>query len=361
MLVIMYKEATQKQIQNVLEAIEDLGYKGLPNPGIQRTVINVTGDVDTMDAQRFEGMPGVMEVIHVSKPYKLADIEVHPEGTVIEVGGIEIGGKRPVIIAGPCSVESKEQILESAHLIKDCGGDILRGGAFKPRTSPYSFQGLGSEGLRLLDEARRETGLPVISEAVDTESFPAVEALVDIIQIGARNMQNYSLLKRVGRSRKPVMLKRGISATLTELLSAAEYIMAEGNHDVMLCERGVRTFNDHTRFTLDLSAIPELRKLTHLPLIVDPSHAAGKRDMVIPLARAGLAIGADGVMMEVHPRPTEALVDGPQSLTPELFREFMSDLARGELMPQRVRLLMKNGAEWVAAQSKSSKRISNSE
>ncbi|MFW9798972.1 MAG: 3-deoxy-7-phosphoheptulonate synthase [Candidatus Thorarchaeota archaeon] len=337
MLVVMYKDATKEHIERVIEVVEELGYQALPNPGAHRTVINITGSVDIMDSSRLEVLPGVMEVIHVTKPYKLADIEVRIEGTVVEVGDVEIGGKRPVIIAGPCSVESREQILESAELVKDCGGDILRGGAFKPRTSPYSFQGLGVEGLKLLAEARERTGLPVVSEAVDVVSLEAVETYVDIIQIGARNMQNYSLLKRAGRSMKPVLLKRGMWATLTELLSAAEYIMSEGNHNVILCERGIRTHSNHIRFTLDLSSIPVLRNLTHLPLVVDPSHAAGKRDIVIPLARGGLAVGADGIMMEVHPRPEEALVDGAQSLTPEMFRKFMEYLEVGGLMPDRAR------------------------
>jgi 3-deoxy-7-phosphoheptulonate synthase len=355
-LVVMYKEASEKEIQKVLAVVEELGYKAIPNPGVSRTVINITGDVDLVDSGRLEGLPGVMEVIHVTKPYKLADIESKLEGTVIEVGDVEIGGARPIIIAGPCSVESKEQILEAAVAVRDSGGDMLRGGAFKPRTSPYSFQGLGVDGLRLLDEARKKTGLPVVSEAVDVESFPAVEALVDVIQIGARNMQNYSLLKRAGRARKPVLLKRGLSATLSELLAAAEYIMAEGNHEVILCERGIRTYSDHTRFTLDLSSIPELRRLTHLPMIVDPSHAAGKRSMVIPLARAGLAVGSDGIIIEVHPKPEEALVDGPQSLTLDMFREFMESLPRNGLLTHSVRYKSKNTgnahvASWTPSES----------
>ncbi len=337
MLVIMYQNATETQVNKVIEVIEDLGYVAHPNPGASRTVINITGNVDLMYSNRLEGLPGVMKVIHVTKSYRLADIEVVPENTVIEVGDVEIGGSTPVIIAGPCSVESYDQIIEAAEAVQEHGGSILRGGAYKPRTSPYSFQGLGIEGLKLLAQARERTGLPVISEAVDIECFPAVESYVDIIQIGARNMQNYSLLKRAGKSSKPVMLKRGMSATLSELLSAADYIMSEGNCNVILCERGIRSFNDHTRFTLDLSAIPELRRLTHLPLMVDPSHAAGRRDMVVPLARAGLAVGADGIMIEVHPHPEEALVDGPQSLTLEMFRGFMESLEIGGLMTQSTR------------------------
>ncbi len=323
MLVIMYKDATEEQIDRVIEVAEGLGYTAIPNPGTGRMVINITGEVDLVETSRLTGLAGVLKVIPVSKPYRLADIEVNSEPTVIEVGDVEIGGTKPVIIAGPCSVESIDQIIETAEAVKDCGCDILRGGAFKPRTSPYSFQGLGAEGLKFLEEARRRTGLPVISEAVDIDSFPAVEATVDIIQIGARNMQNYALLKRAGRSRKPVLLKRGISATLSELLCAAEYIMSEGNSNVILCERGIRTQTNYTRFTLDISSIPVLRSMTHLPLFVDPSHAAGKRDIVIPLARAGLAVGADGLIIEAHPRPDEALVDGSQSLTIEMLSEFM--------------------------------------
>ncbi len=326
MLVVMYKNATEEQVERVLEIVEELGYTPIPNPGAQRMVINITGDVDLLDSNRIEGLTGVMKVIRVTKPYRLADIEVKSDPTVIEVGDVEIGGGQTVVIAGPCSVESLDQIVESAIAVKDCGGHILRGGAFKPRTSPYSFQGLGGEGLKHLEEARRRTGLPIITEAVDVESFGLVETTADIVQIGARNMQNYSLLKRAGRSPKPVLLKRGMWATLNELLAAAEYIMSEGNQEVILCERGIRTQDNHVRFTLDLASIPVLRELTHLPLIVDPSHAAGRRHIVIPLARAGLAVGADGLIIEVHPKPEEALVDGAQSLTVEMFRDFMESL-----------------------------------
>ena len=323
MLVIMYKDATNEQIEKVITVAEELGYTALPNPGARRMVINITGDVDLIDTSRFQVLAGVMKVIKVTKPYRLADIEVKSDPTIIEVGDVEIGGRDPVIIAGPCSVETHDQIIESAKAVKDCGCDMLRGGAFKPRTSPYSFQGLGEQGLKYLEEAREETGLPIVSEVIDVESFPLVEASVDVVQIGARNMQNYTLLKRAGRSQKPILLKRGISASLDELLSAAEYIMSEGNSNVILCERGIRTQCSHTRFTLDLSSIPVLRTRTHLPLIVDPSHAAGKRDIVIPLARAGLAIGSDGLIIEAHTRPDEALVDGSQSLTIDMLSDFM--------------------------------------
>ena len=327
MLVVMYKNATEEQVERVLEMVEELGYVPIPNPGTQRMVINITGDVDMLDSSRIEGLAGVMKVLRITKPYRLADIEVRPDPTVIEVGDVEVGGKQRVIMAGPCSVESLDQIVESAIAVKDCGGDILRGGAFKPRTSPYSFQGLGKEGLKHLEEARKRSGLPIITEAVDVDTFAMVEDAADIVQIGARNMQNYTLLKRAGKSPKPVLLKRGMWATLNELLAAAEYIMSEGNQEVILCERGIRTQSNHTRFTLDLASIPVLRGMTHLPIIVDPSHAAGKRDIVIPLARAGLAVGADGLIIEVHPRPDEALVDGAQSLTVEMFRNFMDSIS----------------------------------
>jgi 3-deoxy-7-phosphoheptulonate synthase len=332
MLVVMYKNATKEQVKKVLQIVENLGYTPIPNPGAQRIVINITGDVDILDSNKIEGLEGVMKVIKVTKPYRLADIEVKSDPTIIEVGDVEIGGGKLAIIAGPCSVESKEQIVEAAVSVKEAGGDILRGGAFKPRTSPYSFQGLGIDGLKYLREARRKTGLPIITEAVDVETFAHVESIADIVQIGARNMQNYSLLKRAGLSPKPVLLKRGMWATLNELLAAAEYILSEGNHQVILCERGIRTQSNHVRFTLDLASIPVLRGLTHLPLIVDPSHAAGKRDIVIPLARAGLAAGADGLIIEVHPKPEEALVDGAQSLTVEMFRDFMDSIKTDQLL-----------------------------
>lgn len=353
MLVIMQKNATQEQIEATLQVIEEIGYVGHPNPGVSRTVINVTGNVDVTDAQRLESLPGVMEVILVTKPYRLADIESKPEGTIVEVGDIEIGGDRPVVIAGPCSVESAEQIITAAESVGKSGADILRGGAFKPRTSPYSFQGLGIEGLRMLEEARHKTGLPIVSEALDIETFPAVEAIVDIVQIGARNMQNYSLLKRAGRSRKPILLKRGMSATLTELLAAAEYIMSEGNQNIILCERGIRTHSNHTRFTLDLSSIPVLRTLTHLPLIVDPSHAAGKRSFVLPLARGGLAVGADGIMMEVHPDPNTALVDGAQSLTLEMFTQFMKEMQSGRALYRKNKAHLSKGIDGFENESQS--------
>ncbi|MCF2137887.1 MAG: 3-deoxy-7-phosphoheptulonate synthase [Candidatus Thorarchaeota archaeon] len=328
MLVVMYKNATRKQIEKVISTIEKMGLVSHIIPGRSRVAIGVTGNTGRVDAGQIEVLPGVMEVVHITKRYKLTSIEMKPDRTVIEVDGIEIGGSRPVIIAGPCAVESHEQLVEIAQSVRDEGADMLRGGAYKPRSSPYAFQGLGLAGLKILADAKKRTGLPIVSEALNIETFSLVEKYVDIIQIGARNMQNVELLKRAGRSKRPILLKRGLSATLEELLLAAEYIMSEGNYNVILCERGIRTYNRHTRFTLDLGAIPVLRTLTHLPLLVDPSHAAGRRDLVLPLARAGLAVGSDGLIIEVHSRPEEALSDGPQALTPEMFAKFMRELGR---------------------------------
>ena len=268
----------------------------------------------------------MIELIEVTQPYKLTSREMRPQDTIVDVGGVKVGGDELVVIAGPCSVESHEQTLSTARAVRAGGAAMLRGGAFKPRTSPYSFQGLGAEGLAILADARSETGLPVVSEVVDTESFDQVEAAVDMIQIGSRNMQNYSLLRRAGRSKKPVLLKRWMSGTLKEFLLAAEYIMSEGNRNVMLCERGIRAFSDYSRFTLDVSIVPELKQLTHLPVLVDPSHAAGRRELVIPLARAGIAAGADGIIVEVHPEPADALSDGPQALRFDMFEQLMREL-----------------------------------
>lgn len=321
MLIVMHKNATPKQIEVVCESIRTMGLKPHPIPGAQRVAIGITGNRDMVDTHRVEGLPGVLNVIQVTQPYKLTNREMKSEDTTVVVGDIHIGGGGITIIAGPCAVESYEQTMRIACALQPMGRFILRGGAFKPRTSPYSFQGLGEEGLKILDKARQETGMPIISEAVDTDTFDLVEQYVDIIQIGARNMQNYSLLRRAGKAKKPVLLKRGISSTIKEFLLAAEYIMSGGNYSVVLCERGIRTFSDYTRFTLDISSIPELKRITHLPVIVDPSHASGKRDMVTPLSRAAIAAGADGLMIEVHPEPDGALSDGPQSLTLELFEK----------------------------------------
>ncbi len=326
MLVVMHRNATRDEIREVCKVIKRIGLKPHPIPGTQRVAIGITGNKERVDTKLIEELPGVLNLIHVTQPYKLTNREMKAEDTVIQVDGIEIGGKDIVVIAGPCAVESKKQTLQIARAIEKAGAHLLRGGAFKPRTSPYSFQGLGKEGLKILARAKEETGLPVVSEALDTDNFTMVEGYVDIIQIGARNMQNFSLLRKAGRSKKPILLKRGMAATLKEFLLAAEYIMAEGNYNVILCERGIRTFSDYSRFTLDISSIPELKKITHLPVIVDPSHASGKRDMVIPLSRAAIAAGADGIMVEVHPEPLKALSDGPQSLTIEMFEGLMVQL-----------------------------------
>jgi 3-deoxy-7-phosphoheptulonate synthase len=326
MLVVMRKGATPEQVQDVVAAIEARGLKAHPIPGEQRTAIGVTGNRGAIDTASFQGLPGILEAIRVSHAYKLVSREVKPEDTVVSVGGVPVGGPDLVLIAGPCAVESREQLLTTARGVKEAGAQLLRGGAFKPRTSPYSFQGLGEEGLQILAEAREVTGLPVVTEAVDLESVDLVERYADAIQIGARNMQNYSLLRRVGRSRTPVLLKRGISATLEEFLMAAEYILSEGNYQVILCERGVRTFSDFSRNTLDLSVVPAVKRLSHLPILVDPSHGTGRREKVAPLSRAAVAVGADGVLVEVHHDPDQALSDGPQSLTPDNFAALTEQL-----------------------------------
>jgi 3-deoxy-7-phosphoheptulonate synthase len=328
MLIVMRSEATEREIGGVCTAVHEMGLTPHPIPGSERVAIGITGNQGPVDSERIAMMPGVVDVIPVTKPYKLTGREMKPDDTVVRVGDVEIGGGTPVVIAGPCSVETPEQTFATARAVHAAGAVLLRGGAFKPRTSPYSFQGLGGEGPRILAEARDRTGLPIVSEAVDTESFHQVEETVDMIQIGSRNMQNYSLLKRAGRSRKPVLLKRWMSGTLKEFLLAAEYIMSEGNHDVILCERGIRAFSDYSRFTLDITIVPELKQLTHLPVLVDPSHAAGRRELVTPLARAALAAGADGVLVEVHPEPSQALSDGPQALTFDMFDAMMDDLRR---------------------------------
>ncbi len=326
MLIVMKFDATEEQIDRVCRTITSLGLTAHPIPGANQTAIGVTGNKEQVDEPKIAALPGVVDLIHVTKPYKLTGREMKPEDTIVKIGDVRIGGPEFAVIAGPCSVESREQLLTTARQMAASGAGLLRGGAFKPRTSPYSFQGLGEEGLRILDEARRETGLPIVSEVVDTESFDKVEEFVDVIQIGSRNMQNYSLLRRAGRSRKPVLLKRWMSGTLKEFLLAAEYIMAGGNRNVILCERGIRAFSDYTRYTLDISIVPELKLLTHLPVIVDPSHAAGRRELVLPLARAAAAAGADGLIVEVHPDPDQAMSDGPQSLTFPMFDELMGEM-----------------------------------
>ena len=324
----MRQDAQAADIEGVVRAIEARGLKAHPIPGAQRTAIGMTGNKGALETSAFESLPGVLEVLRVSHAYKLVSREVKPEATVVTIGGVPIGGPELVVGAGPCAVESLEQTVEVARRVKEAGAHLLRGGAFKPRTSPYSFQGLGRQGLEILAQARAETGLPVVTEAVDEQSLDLVEEHADAIQIGARNMQNFSLLKRAGRARKPVLLKRGLSATLEEFLMSAEYILSEGNYQVVLCERGVRTFSDFSRNTLDLAVVPAVKQLSHLPILVDPSHGTGRRDKVAPLSRAAAAVGADGLLIEVHHDPDRALSDGPQSLTPAQFAELMADLRR---------------------------------
>jgi 3-deoxy-7-phosphoheptulonate synthase len=323
MLVVMRAHAGEREIQAVCERVRLLGFQPHIIPGEQRTAIGITGNNGPIDAAEFEDLPGVAEAIRVSKPYKLVSRETKPGNTVVTVNGVQIGGGTLAICGGPCAVESREQILSSAHVVKAAGGQLLRGGAYKPRTSPYSFQGLGEEGLRYLAEARAETGLGIVTEAIDTDTVDLVAEYADCIQIGARNMQNFSLLRRAGRTRKPILLKRGMSSTLEEFLMAAEYILSEGNYSVILCERGVRTFADHTRNTLDLSVVPSVQALSHLPIIVDPSHGTGKRDKVLPMALASVAAGASGLIVEMHPSPERALSDGYQSLDPVQFKEMV--------------------------------------
>ncbi len=332
----MRAQAAPEDIARVREKIERLGFRAHVMPGAQRTAVGITGNPGPVDPAEFEDLPGVAEAIRVSKPYKLVSREVKPDDTVVQVAGVPVGGGELTLIAGPCAVESREQILSAARAVKAGGAQLLRGGAYKPRTSPYAFQGLAEDGLRLLAEARAETGLGVVTEAIDVETFDLVERYADCVQIGARNMQNFSLLRRAGRSRLPVLLKRGISSTLDEFLMAAEYILSEGNYQVILCERGVRTFADHTRNTLDLSVVPAVERLSHLPIIVDPSHGTGKRDKVLPMARAAVAVGAAGLMIEVHPNPDHALSDGFQSLYPEQFLELAEECrAIAELLAAR--------------------------
>jgi 3-deoxy-7-phosphoheptulonate synthase len=324
MLIVMKMDAAPEQVDGVVQKIEAHGLKAHPIPGAQRTAIGITGNIGVVDRALFASMPGVLEVIRVSHPYKLVSREFRPQDTVVDIGGVQVGGPDFVVIAGPCSVESYEQTLRIAQRVKAAGAHLLRGGAYKPRTSPYSFQGLGEEGLRILARVRTETGLPVVTEATDIDVLDRVVEYADAVQVGARNMQNYTLLKRVGRCERPVLLKRGMTATVTEMMLAAEYILDQGNRNVVLCERGIRTFTDHSRNTLDLSAVPEVKRISHLPMITDPSHAAGERAKVLPLARASVAVGADGLMVEVHDRPEEALSDGDQALLPEEFENLMT-------------------------------------
>jgi 3-deoxy-7-phosphoheptulonate synthase len=326
MLIVMKHDATDSQIETVMRVIEHLGFKGHPMPGATRTAIGITGNQGAVDPSHFENLAGVAEAIRVSKPYKLITLDLRPEKTVVRVGDATIGGDELAIIAGPCAIESRNQAFAIAEAVRRSGARFFRGGAYKPRTSPYAFQGLGEEGLRILADIREAYGLKIVTEALDEAGVDLVERYGDMIQIGARNMQNFSLLRRAGKARIPVLLKRGLSATLDEWLLAAEYIMAEGNYQIVLCERGIRTFAQHTRNTLDLASIPAVRRISHLPVIVDPSHGTGKNFMVTPLARAGVAVGADGLIVEVHDQPEQALSDGAQALTLDQYEEMVSEV-----------------------------------
>jgi 3-deoxy-7-phosphoheptulonate synthase len=345
MLVVMKAQATPEQIQAVCDHIVLLGFRPHPLPGAQRTAIGITGNQGEVDRGNLESLPGVAEVIRVSKTYKLASRDVKEENTVILFPGTNstIGGNDVAVVAGPCSIESREQAFAIAESVAAAGAQFFRGGAYKPRTSPYAFQGLGLDALKIMAEIRDKFGLRIITEALDQESLALVAEWADVIQIGARNMQNFALLKQAGKLRKPVLVKRGLSATLEEFLMAAEYVMSEGNYQVILCERGVRTFSDHARNTLDLSIVPALKRVSHLPLLVDPSHGTGRRDSVLPMARAAVACGADGVMIEVHNHPETALSDGPQSIYPAQFTSMMDELQQiapivGRNLPRGVRV-----------------------
>ena len=326
MIVIMKQGASRAQIANVTARVEGLGCRVHLSEGEERTIIGVIGNGRPLDRAPLERMDGVERTVPILRPFKLASREFHPQDTVVKVNGVSIGGQQVVVMAGPCAVESREQILETARAVKEAGGLVLRGGAFKPRTSPYSFQGMGEEGLRLLAQARDETGLPIVTEVMDPQMVPLVTTYADILQIGARNMQNYALLHAIGEAQRPVLLKRGMMSTVEELLMAAEYILSHGNERIILCERGIRTFEQYTRNTLDISAVPLLKQLSHLPVLVDPSHGTGKWELVEPISRAAVAAGADGLIIEVHPHPEEALSDGGQSLKPARFAALMQSL-----------------------------------
>jgi len=323
MMIVMKQDATEEQIQAVIDRIEAVGARAHRSPGEEVTVIGAIGDREHVQRLELEGAPGVDKVMPILKPYKLASSQIrHGEPSVLEIGGRKIGGDNFALIAGPCTVESREQVMTTAEIVKGAGATLYRGGAYKPRTSPYAFHGLGEEGLKLLAEAKAETGMPIVTELMDVRDLEPVLEVADVIQVGARNMQNYTLLTELGRAGLPVLLKRGLSATLEEWLNASEYILKEGNEAVMLCERGIRTFETAYRFTLDLTAVPVLKELTHLPIIVDPSHAAGRRDLVTPLSLAAAAVGADGIIVEVHPNPDEAICDGPQQIIAADFPEY---------------------------------------
>jgi 3-deoxy-7-phosphoheptulonate synthase len=336
MIIVMKQGATDQQIDEVVSLVEKLGYKAHLSKGVERTIIGVIGHQDKTPIQSFASLDTVESVIPILKPFKLASIDMKHEKTVIDVGGVIIGGPEVTIVGGPCSVESEEQIIRIAKKVSDCGGKLLRGGAFKPRTSPYAFQGLEEEGLKFLAEAKEETGLKIVTEIVAINDLDLLIQYVDMIQIGARNCQNFALLKAVGQTRMPVILKRGMSTTVKEFLQAAEYLLSEGNNKVVLCERGIRTFEDSTRNTLDLNAVALVRLWSHLPVFVDPSHGTGVRDLVIPMSRAAIAAGADGLMIEVHDRPEEAFSDGPQSLKPDQFKECIAEVRKIALAMGRI-------------------------
>ncbi|MGD0198686.1 MAG: 3-deoxy-7-phosphoheptulonate synthase [Solirubrobacteraceae bacterium] len=330
MMIVMKPTATEDEIAHVVARVESVGATAHISKGAEVTVIGAIGDREHVARLELEGAAGVAQVVPILKPYKLSSVQLRPSGerSVFDIGGRKIGGEHFALIAGPCTVESREQVLDTARAVRDAGATMLRGGAYKPRTSPYAFQGLGGAGLRLLAEAKEETGLPIVTELMDVRDLPAVAEVADVVQIGARNMQNYTLLSEVGRAGIPVLLKRGLSATLEELLMSAEYVLKEGNENVMLCERGIRTFETAYRFTLDLMAVPVLKQLSHLPVVVDPSHAAGRRDLVLPLSLAAAAAGADGIIVEVHPNPEEAICDGPQQLYLDDFAEYANLVER---------------------------------
>jgi len=326
MLIVMKANATAREIDAVVEVVKAIGFRAHPLPGPTRTAIGITGNEGVIDSRRFDDLPGVAEVIRVTKPYKLITLDLRPEKTIVQVGDAAIGDGELAIIAGPCAIENREQAFAVAEAVRQSGARFFRGGVWKPRTSPYTFQGLGEKGWEIMAEIREAFGLKIVTEAVDESNIDLIEQYGDVIQIGARNMQNFSLLKRAGRSKLPVLLKRGMAATLEEWLLAAEYIMAEGNYNVILCERGVRTFAQHTRNTLDLASVPAIRRISHLPVIVDPSHGTGSAYMVTPLARAGVAVGADGLMIEVHNHPELALSDGVQALTPSEYAQLIEEV-----------------------------------
>ncbi|HIJ80694.1 MAG TPA: 3-deoxy-7-phosphoheptulonate synthase [Desulfuromonadales bacterium] len=327
MLIVMNHTATRENVAAITSIVEGMGFRAEPIPGSERTAIGVLGNHGYVDDSKILEMPGVQSVIHVSKPYKLVSRDFHPENTIVDVAGVSVGqGCRPVVVGGPCAVESHDQIVKTALFVKKSGGDMLRGGAFKPRTGPHTFQGLREEGLKLLAIAGKESGLPIVTEIMSPDNVGLVAEYADLLQVGARNMQNFDLLRELGKIRKPVLLKRGMSATVEEFLAAAEYILAEGNDQVILCERGIRTFETATRNTLDLSIVPLIKEMSHLPIMVDPSHATGKRSLVSPMAKAALVAGADGVLVEVHPEPEKALSDGPQSLTFPAFEKMMGEI-----------------------------------